>query len=103
NYPGLEARVYGSKGALICRLVEEGSPGFRFRTSRRIEAVRNVDLAELHLVGRGGLERFTHAVLFDQAADQRALAAIHARLEAGIVPHGHEAGLDGPDGAALEF
>jgi predicted dehydrogenase len=23
NYPGLEARVYGSKGALICRLVEE--------------------------------------------------------------------------------
>lgn len=24
NYPGLEARVYGSKGAIICRLVEEG-------------------------------------------------------------------------------
>ena len=24
NYPGLEARVYGSEGALICRLVEEG-------------------------------------------------------------------------------
>ena len=23
NYPGLEARVYGSKGALICRLIEE--------------------------------------------------------------------------------
>ena len=23
NYPGLEARVYGSKGALICRLVDE--------------------------------------------------------------------------------
>jgi predicted dehydrogenase len=23
NYPGLEARLYGSKGALICRLVEE--------------------------------------------------------------------------------
>ena len=23
NYPGLEARIYGSKGALICRLVEE--------------------------------------------------------------------------------
>ena len=23
NYPGSEARVYGSKGALICRLVEE--------------------------------------------------------------------------------
>ena len=24
NYPGIEARMYGSKGALICRLVEEG-------------------------------------------------------------------------------
>jgi predicted dehydrogenase len=23
NYPGIEARVYGSRGALICRLVEE--------------------------------------------------------------------------------
>ena len=24
NYPGIEARIYGSKGAIICRLVEEG-------------------------------------------------------------------------------
>ncbi|MEO8680020.1 MAG: Gfo/Idh/MocA family oxidoreductase [Vicinamibacterales bacterium] len=24
NYPGIEARLYGSKGAIICRLVEEG-------------------------------------------------------------------------------
>jgi predicted dehydrogenase len=24
NYPGIEARLYGSKGGLICRLVEEG-------------------------------------------------------------------------------
>jgi predicted dehydrogenase len=24
NYPGIEARIYGSRGALICRLVEEG-------------------------------------------------------------------------------
>jgi predicted dehydrogenase len=24
NYPGIEARVYGDRGALICRLVEEG-------------------------------------------------------------------------------
>ena len=23
NYPGIEARIYGSKGAIICRLVEE--------------------------------------------------------------------------------
>jgi predicted dehydrogenase len=25
NYPGIEARIYGSKGAMICRLVEEES------------------------------------------------------------------------------
>jgi predicted dehydrogenase len=24
NYPGIEARIYGTKGAIICRLVEEG-------------------------------------------------------------------------------
>ena len=24
NYPGIEARIYGSRGAIICRLVEEG-------------------------------------------------------------------------------
>jgi predicted dehydrogenase len=24
NYPGIEARIYGSNGALVCRLVEEG-------------------------------------------------------------------------------
>jgi len=24
NYPGIEARIYGSRGALICRLIEEG-------------------------------------------------------------------------------
>jgi len=24
NYPGIEARIYGNRGALICRLVEEG-------------------------------------------------------------------------------
>jgi predicted dehydrogenase len=27
NYPGIEARIYGSKGALICRMVEEGGRG----------------------------------------------------------------------------
>ena len=24
NYPGIEARIYGSQGAIVCRLVEEG-------------------------------------------------------------------------------
>ena len=29
NYPGIEARVYGSKGALICRPVEEATSARR--------------------------------------------------------------------------
>jgi predicted dehydrogenase len=32
NYPGIEARLYGSKGALICRLVEEESGKCQFLT-----------------------------------------------------------------------
>ena len=33
NYPGLEARVYGSEGALICRLVEEDGICERLRAA----------------------------------------------------------------------
>jgi predicted dehydrogenase len=33
NYPGIEARVYGSKGALICRLVEEEGVAERLRAA----------------------------------------------------------------------
>jgi predicted dehydrogenase len=33
NYPGIEARVYGSKGALICRLVEENGICETLRTA----------------------------------------------------------------------
>jgi len=38
NYPGLEARVYGSEGALICRLVEE------FGICETLEAARPDDV-----------------------------------------------------------
>jgi predicted dehydrogenase len=34
NYPGIEARVYGSKGALICRLVEEAGVCETLRAAR---------------------------------------------------------------------
>jgi predicted dehydrogenase len=39
NYPGLEARVYGSKGALICRLVEENGicESLKAATADRVE------------------------------------------------------------------
>jgi predicted dehydrogenase len=33
NYPGIEARVYGSNGALICRLVEEEGVAERLRAA----------------------------------------------------------------------
>src|SRR3989442_334530 len=41
NYPGIEARVYGSKGALICRLVEEVGecPVLRSATPDAVEFV----------------------------------------------------------------
>ena len=35
NYPGLEARVYGTEGALICRLVEEGGVTERLWGARK--------------------------------------------------------------------
>ena len=34
NYPGLEARVYGSDGAIICRLVEEGGVCESLKTAK---------------------------------------------------------------------
>ena len=34
NYPGIEARVYGSAGALICRLVEEAGVCETLRAAR---------------------------------------------------------------------
>lgn len=39
NYPGIEARIYGSEGALICRLVEEGGicETLRAATPDRVE------------------------------------------------------------------
>jgi predicted dehydrogenase len=33
NYPGIEARIYGSKGALICRMVEEGGVSETLRSA----------------------------------------------------------------------
>ena len=35
NYPGLEARVYGSEGALICRLVEENGVAESLRAATK--------------------------------------------------------------------
>ena len=48
NYPGLEARVYGSKGALICRLVEENG----ICESLKGATADQVEFRELDIPGR---------------------------------------------------
>ena len=47
NYPGLEARVYGSKGALICRLVEENGicESLKAATANQVE-FRELEIPE---------------------------------------------------------
>src|SRR5205085_1947384 len=85
NYPGLEARVYGSKGALICRLVEENGvcESLKAATADEVE-FREIDIPD-RFYPPAGSKTESWRSLFYEAADQRALAAIHARLEAGIV------------------
>src|SRR4029078_3642221 len=57
NYPGLEARVYGSKGALICRLVEENG----ICESLKAASADQVEFREIEVPERfyppGGSER----------------------------------------------
>jgi predicted dehydrogenase len=64
NYPGLEARVYGSKGALICRLVEENG----ICESLKAAAADQVEFRELDVPARfyppGGSKRESWRSLF---------------------------------------
>ena len=53
NYPGIEARIYGSKGALICRLVEEGGICERLWSATPDQ----VEFRELHGAGRASILR----------------------------------------------
>jgi len=64
NYPGLEARVYGSKGALICRLVEENGicESLKGATSDQVE-FREIPVPE-HLYPPGGSKRESWRSLF---------------------------------------
>jgi len=48
NYPGIEARVYGSKGAIICRLVEERG----VCESLKVAAADAVEFRELEIPAR---------------------------------------------------
>lgn len=64
NYPGLEARVYGSEGALICRLVEEHGVCEVLRAARPDA----VEFSELSVPGEyyppGGSPRESWRTLF---------------------------------------
>lgn len=64
NYPGLEARVYGSKGALICRLVEENG----ICESLKAASADHVEFRELEVPERlyppGGSNRESWRSLF---------------------------------------
>src|SRR6185437_5349749 len=64
NYPGLEARVYGSKGALICRLVEENGicESLKAATADQVE-FREIDVPE-RFYPPGGSKRESWRSLF---------------------------------------
>jgi predicted dehydrogenase len=64
NYPGLEARVYGSKGALICRLVEENGicESLKAATADQVE-FRELEVPE-RLYPPGGSKRESWRSLF---------------------------------------
>jgi len=64
NYPGIEARVYGSRGALICRLVEE----FGVCETLKAATPDQVEFRELEVPARfyppGGSKRESWRTLF---------------------------------------
>ena len=64
NYPGIEARLYGSQGALICRLVEEGG----ICETLRAATPDQVEFRELDIPARcyppGGTRRESWRTLF---------------------------------------
>jgi len=64
NYPGIEARLYGSKGALICRMVEERGVAetLRAATPDQVE-FRELDIPE-HCYPPGGSRTESWRTLF---------------------------------------
>src|SRR5262249_59305032 len=83
--------------------VKQGSPRLTLAAAWRIEARRDLQLAKLHLVRCGRLERLAHSELLDEPADERAAAAVDARFDPRIVPNRHEARLYRAQCAVLEL
>ena len=71
NYPGIEARIYGEKGAIICRLVEEFGVAetIKVATPDEVEFQRARDPAALLSARRARARVVAHAVL--RQPDQR--------------------------------
>ncbi|HVT41069.1 MAG TPA: Gfo/Idh/MocA family oxidoreductase [Gemmatimonadaceae bacterium] len=64
NYPGLEARVYGSEGALICRLVEENGICESLKGAKKDQVeFRELDIPE-RLYPQGGTKHESWRSLF---------------------------------------
>ena len=86
NYPGLEARVYGSKGALICRLVEENG----VCESLKGATAEQVEFRELNVPARfyppGGSKEESWRSLFYANLVSSFISEI---LDAGSANHGN--------------
>ncbi|HEY1911083.1 MAG TPA: Gfo/Idh/MocA family oxidoreductase [Vicinamibacterales bacterium] len=64
NYPGIEARVYGSKGALICRMVEEEGVAETLRAAKPDQVeFRQLEIPP-HCYPPGGSPRESWRTLF---------------------------------------
>src|SRR5262245_16138496 len=79
--------------------VEERRPVLWRVSTGRVEASGDLELPELDVVRRRDADRLRHALLLDEATDDRPAAAVEAGLDPRVVADGDEAGLDRADGA----
>src|SRR5436189_1313509 len=83
--------------------VEERAPRLPLLVPDREVRGRDLDLDEFHRIWRGALEHLTLAELLNEPADERALRAVDARFDPGVVPDRHVGGLHRADGAVFVF
>src|SRR5947209_17489110 len=79
--------------------VEERAPGFTLLVADREVRRGHLDRDEFDGLGRRAPEDLAFPELLDEAADERAFRAVHARLDAGVVADRHVRGLHGADRA----
>ncbi len=92
NYPGVEIRVFGSKGAIIARLVEEGGVSESLKTATQDQSeFREIEIPS-RLYGAGGkneswvelyfhnlVQAFVSDLLADQEPEANFLAGVKAQ------------------------